>query len=737
MRKFFLALFALIGFAGAAPAQIQTPAAVNGCIYLANPITLTDKQRSAFLCDANGKLLTSGGGGSSGVNPAPGFYTYPAQGDLYARFTQSTQSYYSPLPGGATTSFATWLTNVSGTFTRSGTVAPYWTSGGLLANGSANTPRFSYDPVTLVPNLLYEPASANLATFTQDSSNAVWAFSNAGIGTRTANAATGLDGGTTAGIFREATPSTQHLVWWLDNNAAVTSGNFYAFQIYLQGVNRTRMRIQPSGSGMGSTAFIVDLANVTVSDPSWAIEKLVNGYVRLYKVFQATASAAIDIRFYLLDALGGDTYAGSTSAGWNLGGVQMEQVASLSSPPSTYMARLNATAVSRSADALAFTLPAGASSLTYTYANGQTQVASVSPGAYSVPTNLNNYQIASFVDVDLTQVAAPVLSVAGRTGNVALQQSDVAGLKTTDIGFFSGLSLSSVPIRMGTSTSFPSMLRSEGQVFSWVGTAAPTKNVINLPGASRYIIIGGGGIGQTLLPSSQSNAVLIGNDAAAFSTTIAAATIVGDTALGSTTSAQNVSAFGNEAGNTSGTVSASNFFGNLAGKHVGGGVYTRVDAMGVNAMRYVAGTDAVVIGSGAVYDTTASGRTLTQSVVLGSTAGNTIAGAGTSTGLILIGYGAQPVTPTTSNYLNIGGALKGDMSGGTYAFTTSAGGDAVTTSALLKTKPYTVSTLPAAPGAGARGFVTDATACVLNAALTGGGAVGCPVHYDGAAWVGG
>ncbi len=47
---------------------------------------------------------------------APGWLTYPAIADLYAKFTQPTQAY---LGGGTQTpTFATWLTAVSGTFKR-------------------------------------------------------------------------------------------------------------------------------------------------------------------------------------------------------------------------------------------------------------------------------------------------------------------------------------------------------------------------------------------------------------------------------------------------------------------------------------------------------------------------------------------------------------------------------------------------------------------------------------------
>lgn len=52
---------------------------------------------------------------------------------------------------------------------------------------------------------------------------------------------------------------------------------------------------------------------------------------------------------------------------------------------------------------------------------------------------------------------------------------------------------------------------------------------------------------------------------------------------------------------------------------------------------------------------------------------------------------------------------------------------------------YTVSTLPAASAAlkGARAFVTDATSPTFLGALTGGGAVVCPVFCNGSAWVAG
>lgn len=54
--------------------------------------------------------------------------------------------------------------------------------------------------------------------------------------------------------------------------------------------------------------------------------------------------------------------------------------------------------------------------------------------------------------------------------------------------------------------------------------------------------------------------------------------------------------------------------------------------------------------------------------------------------------------------------------------------------APVRLKSYTVATLPAGV-LGDRACVTDATAPTYLGALTGGGAVKCPVFHNGSAWV--
>lgn len=53
---------------------------------------------------------------------------------------------------------------------------------------------------------------------------------------------------------------------------------------------------------------------------------------------------------------------------------------------------------------------------------------------------------------------------------------------------------------------------------------------------------------------------------------------------------------------------------------------------------------------------------------------------------------------------------------------------------ILEPSAKTVATLPAVGNAGARDFVSDATATTFNSIVAGGGTNGVPVFDDGAHW---
>lgn len=65
-----------------------------------------------------------------------------------------------------------------------------------------------------------------------------------------------------------------------------------------------------------------------------------------------------------------------------------------------------------------------------------------------------------------------------------------------------------------------------------------------------------------------------------------------------------------------------------------------------------------------------------------------------------------------------------------------ASGDSLTVTDYIKTTGVLVSNLPSASvsGAGARAFVTDATATTFASTVAGGGANNVPVYSDGTDW---
>lgn len=130
----------------------------------------------------------------------------------------------------------------------------------------------------------------------------------------------------------------------------------------------------------------------------------------------------------------------------------------------------------------------------------------------------------------------------------------------------------------------------------------------------------------------------------------------------------------------------------------------------------------------------------------GGTAGSGYKLSSTSNFGVFFGSGAPSLSAARGSlylrsdglpYYNTNGTTGWDQLGGLAAANTWTA--AQTFTGTITTGGYTVAGLPAAPGTGARAYVTNqlTTCAVTGAALTGGGAVTCPVFYNGTAWVGG
>jgi hypothetical protein len=216
--------------------------------------------------------------------------------------------------------------------------------------------------------------------------------------------------------------------------------------------------------------------------------------------------------------------------------------------------------------------------------------------------------------------------------------------------------------------------------------------------------------------------------------TSSAVTVTGNDASGGVLIFKNPNAFTGTTANLTlaggGIITLGGCFQVLTGNSIGGvcesgnsSNFVRLRATGTEQSIYASSNTLTMGISTATNGATATAHTLKAPNATGttSTGGNlTIAGGtGTSAGGSVIISTAATTTQATAVTVNK---------------------DGVTTFAKPPVLPvYTVATLPATAAAGmvqgAHAVVTDATAPTYLGALTGGGAVVCPVFYNGTAWV--
>lgn len=124
-------------------------------------------------------------------------------------------------------------------------------------------------------------------------------------------------------------------------------------------------------------------------------------------------------------------------------------------------------------------------------------------------------------------------------------------------------------------------------------------------------------------------------------------------------------------------------------------------------------------------------------VAQGGTGLSTVSGYLKGAGSVITGVGTIP----TSDVSNLSGTNTGDNATNTlYSGLATSKADLAGnivqsfSAATLRTAGYTVATLPAGT-VGMLAYVTDSTAPTYLGPLTGGGAIKCPVFYNGTAWV--
>lgn len=165
------------------------------------------------------------------------------------------------------------------TFTRASS-ATFTGSNGLIQSATTNTPRFDYDPVTLAAKgLLIEEQRTNLATYSEDFSNAAW---TKGVNvTITDNAAVAPDGATTADLIASSS-STNSSLNQVFQQATVGSSATYTASFWVRAVGANQNIV------IRQTANAVLVADTTVA--------VTSSWQRVSATFTASTNPGFAIR---------------------------------------------------------------------------------------------------------------------------------------------------------------------------------------------------------------------------------------------------------------------------------------------------------------------------------------------------------------------------------------------------------------------------------------------------------
>lgn len=282
------------------------------------------------------------------------------------------------------------------TFTRASSGTRF-NAAGVLVSETTDVARFDYSPssVGTLLGLLVEPAATNLFKYSEALGS--WdGPSNVTIG---ANAVAAPDGATTADKLAETAASGDHRI--LHSDTAAPNGPVTA-SVFLKAAERTFALVQISDFATAGTETPINLSNGAKgtstaagawSAPSAVTQEIGGGYYRAsHTATKGAGTQAVPIIFTATDILGTTNYAGAAGSGLYVWGMQVET----GSVATSYIPT-NGSTTTRAADSLSFTVPAGVSTLRYTFDDLSTQDVVVAPGAYTVPTTLNRARIRGIV----------------------------------------------------------------------------------------------------------------------------------------------------------------------------------------------------------------------------------------------------------------------------------------------------------------------------------------------------
>lgn len=234
------------------------------------------------------------------------------------------------------------------TLTRTGATATRVNSTGVIEGVAADTPRFDFNPITLVcRGLLIEQTQENLLTHSGDFSNAVWTASG---GSKSSVTETNPDATTAGVLFTEDAALSLHTV---SRARSFVSGVLFTYSVFVKTNGRNVIEVGAGNTGTwgGRVRFNIALGTILASTGSGTITPFPDGWFRCTVTGTAgsTASTTLNVRGFDLVA-NSATYTGDGVSGFYVWGAQFEQ----NSFPTSYIPTDAATAT-RNADVATMT----------------------------------------------------------------------------------------------------------------------------------------------------------------------------------------------------------------------------------------------------------------------------------------------------------------------------------------------------------------------------------------------
>lgn len=203
------------------------------------------------------------------------------------------------------------------TFTRTGTTATRVNNSGYVEVMAADTPRFDFDPITLVcKGLLIEEARTNLRSYSEEFNNPVWVTSNSSVSANFAGITSPSGAQTADKLILNNGSTTGHVV----SSLSLTSGTTYTYSCYAKAGERNVVRLRIIGTAGWASAVVNLSTGAVVSNVGTIVVSNAGG-----GWYRIAVTAACDLTgtnaVYVYDNTG---TAGNGTDGLYIWGAQLE-----------------------------------------------------------------------------------------------------------------------------------------------------------------------------------------------------------------------------------------------------------------------------------------------------------------------------------------------------------------------------------------------------------------------------